>query len=307
MRPVGAVDAAMKRRGFFAAGLAGLALIFGVAAASAQDQPAAGQGEAASGGMLQYPLKEAPLLNWSFAGIFGRYDPAQLQRGFQVYREVCSACHGLKYVAFRTLAGPGGIGFSTEEVQALAASYDIADGPDENGDMFTRPGRPSDYFPSPFPNVQAAAAANGGAAPPDLSLMAKARSEERGPVWTVLDFFTQYEQGGPDYIHAILTGFGQDPPPGITIPPGGHYNPYFLNGPSIAMPPPLSDGAVTYSDGSPQTVDQYATDVATFLMWAAEPHLIERKRLGFQVIIFLAVFAALMYMTKRRVWAPIAH
>jgi len=173
--------------------------------------------------------------------------------------------------------------------------------------MFTRPGRPSDYFPSPFPNDQAAAAAIGGAVPPDLSLIAKARAASRGPVWTVIDFFTQYQQAGPDYIHALLTGYGEEPPPGLTIPAGVHFNPYFLSGPALAMPPPLSDGAVTYSDGSPETVDQYATDVSAFLMWAAEPHLVARKRLGFQVVVFLAVFATLMYLTKRRVWATVAH
>ena len=173
--------------------------------------------------------------------------------------------------------------------------------------MFTRPGRPSDHFPDPFPNVQAAAVANGGAAPPDLSLMAKARGASRGPVWTVIDFFTQYQEAGPNYIHALLTGYGQEPPHGLVIPDGVNYNPYFLGGPALAMPPPLSEGAVTYSDGSPETVDQYATDVSAFLMWAAEPHLVARKRLGFQVMVFLAVFATLMYLTKRRVWASVAH
>jgi ubiquinol-cytochrome c reductase cytochrome c1 subunit len=173
--------------------------------------------------------------------------------------------------------------------------------------MFTRPGRPSDRFPSPFPNAQAAAVANGGAAPPDLSLMAKARGVSRGPVWTVLDFFTQYQEAGPNYIHALLTGYGQEPPHGLTIPDGVHYNPYFLAGPALAMPPPLSDGAVTYADKSPETVDQYATDVSAFLMWAAEPHLVARKRLGFEVMVFLLVFGTLMYLTKRRVWASVAH
>jgi ubiquinol-cytochrome c reductase cytochrome c1 subunit len=293
--------------------IAGFALLgIGLSAAqvAAQEGEAVAQGEAVAEGhaeTLHFPLKKPPLLDWSFAGVFGNYDPAQLQRGFQVYREVCSLCHSLKYVAFRNLAEHGGLGYSEAQVAALAAEYEITDGPNEDGDMFTRPGRPSDRFPSPFANAQAAAAANGGAAPPDLSLMAKARGATRGPVWTVLDFFTQYQEAGPNYIHALLTGYDQEPPPGLTIPDGVYFNPYFLAGPAIAMPPPLSDGAVTYSDGSPETVDQYATDVAAFLMWTAEPHLVARKHLGFQVMIFLLVFATLMYLTKRRVWAAVAH
>jgi ubiquinol-cytochrome c reductase cytochrome c1 subunit len=256
---------------------------------------------------FEFPLKKPPLLSWSFAGIFGNYDQAQLQRGLQVYREVCSNCHSLKYIAFRNLAEPGGPGFSDAEVKALAAEYQITAGPNDQGDMFQRPGLPSDHFPSPFPNVEAAAAANGGAAPPDLSLMAKARAAERGPLWTVIDFFTQYQEAGPNYIHALLTGFGEQPPEGLVIPEGTYFNPYFLAGPSLKMPAPLSDGAVTYSDGSPETVDQYARDVAAFLMWAAEPHLVARKRVGFQVGIFLIVFAGLMYLTKKRVWSEVAH
>ena len=254
-----------------------------------------------------FPIKKPELLNWSFAGVFGRYDPAQLQRGLQVYREVCSSCHSLQYVAFRTLAGHNGLGYSEEQVKALAAEYQITAGPNDDGDMYERPGIPSDYFPSPFPNTQAAAAANGGAAPPDLSLMAKARAVARGPLWTVIDFFTQYQEAGPNYIHALLTGYGQEPPAGLEIPAGTHYNPYFLASASLAMPAPLSDGMVTYSDGSPETVDQYARDVAAFLMWTAEPHLVQRKRLGFQVGIFLIVFAGLMYLTKKRVWSNEAH
>jgi ubiquinol-cytochrome c reductase cytochrome c1 subunit len=284
-------------------GIAGLMAV-SLAAITTSAQEAghgAGQGETP-----HYPLKLPPLQSWSFAGFFGKYDRIQLQRGFQVYREVCSACHSLKMIAFRNLADEGGPQFSEAEVRALAADYQITDGPDSSGDMFERPGRPSDYFPSPFPNEQAAAAANGGAAPPDLSVMAKARGVGRGIQWTILDFFTQYQEGGPDYIHALLTGF-QDPPPGVEVPPGSHYNPYFVSGPTLAMPPPLSDGVVTYADGSPETVDQYARDVSAFLMWAAEPHLANRKRIGYQVFIFLIVFAGLMYFTKKKVWTAIAH
>src|SRR5262249_36387803 len=165
-------------------------------------------------------------------------------------------------------------------------TYKVTDGPNDQGEMFERPARSSDHLPSPFANDQAAAAANNGAAPPDLSLMAKARGAERGPIWTVIDFFSQYQEAGPDYIHALLTGF-QDPPAGLKIPENTPYNPYFLYAPSLAMPPPLQPGQVAYSDGTPTTVDQYARDVAAFLMWTAEPHLVERKRLGFQVFVFV--------------------
>jgi ubiquinol-cytochrome c reductase cytochrome c1 subunit len=286
--------------------LAGVAaLAFGLTAPGAMSQEEGGHGGDAEA-VMHFPIHKPPLLDWSFAGVFGTYDPAQLQRGFQVYREICAQCHGLKYVAFRNLAEHGGPGFTAEQVTALAAEYEITDGPNEQGEMFTRPGRPSDRFPSPFPNDQAAAAVY-GVAPPDLSLMAKARAASRGPVWTVLDFFTQYQEAGPNYIHALLTGYGEEPPATVSVPSGTYYNPYFLNGAVIAMPPPLADGDIEYSDGSPRTVDQYSKDVAAFLMWTAEPHLVARKHLGFQVGIFLLVFASLMYLTKRRVWAAVAH
>lgn len=261
---------------------------------------------AAPAGAAEYPLLKPSLERWSFAGPFGRFDAAQLQRGYQVYKEVCASCHAMSLVAFRNLGDHSGPHFSEAEVRALAAEYQITDGPDEFGDMFERPGIPADRFPSPFPNEQAAAAANGGAPPPDLSLMAKARAVGHGIHWTILDFFTQYQEGGPDYIHALLTGY-QDPPAGHEIAEGTHYNPYFIGGTSLAMAPPLSDNLVTYADGTPQTVDQYSRDVAAFLMWAAEPHLVERKRLGFMTIIFLVVFAGLMYLTKKKVWARVPH
>ena len=253
-----------------------------------------------------YPLKKPELQQWSFAGPFGKFDAAQLQRGYQVYKEVCSACHSMKYMFFRNLGEEGGPHFSEDQVKTLAAGFQVADGPNDAGDMFQRPGKPSDRFPSPFPNTEAAAAANGGAPPPDLSVMAKARGVERGIFWALIDFFTQYQEGGPDYIHALLTGF-QDAPAGVTVPDGTYYNPYFMNAASMHMPPPLSANAITYTDGTPQTVDQYARDVSTFLMWTAEPHLVERKRIGFEVFIFLVVFAGLMGLTKRRVWAKVAH
>ena len=246
-----------------------------------------------------------PRQKWSFAGPFGKYDPAQLQRGFKIYKEVCSACHSIQMLAFRNLADPGGPGYSTAQVAALASEYKIKDGPNDQGDMFERPGRPADYFPSPFPNEQAARAANGGAAPPDLSLITKARSYERGFPKFVFDFFTQFQEQGPNYVSAILQGFEDKVPAGVTIPEGSYYNKYFP-GHAIKMPKPLSDGQVTFDDGSPATVPQYAHDVTTFLMWAAEPHMEARKQLGFQVFVVLIIFAFMMYFTKKKVWAD-AH
>lgn len=251
-----------------------------------------------------FPIKEPKEMSWSFSGPFGTYDKAQLQRGLKVYKEVCSACHSMNLVAFRTLSE---LGYSEAQVKAFAAEYTIHDGPNDDGDMFDRPGKPSDYFPPPFANEQAAAASNGGAAPPDMSLLAKARGVERGFPRFVFDIFTQYQAGGPDYIHSLLTGYNEQPPAGMTIPEGTHYNPYFNAGVSLKMPPPLSDGQVTYDDGAPQTVDQYSQDVAAFLMWAAEPHLEDRKKTGFRVVIFLLLFAGLMYLTKRKVWSDVAH
>ena len=247
---------------------------------------------------------QPPREEWSFAGPFGRYDRAQLQRGFQVFREVCSSCHSAHLLAFRNLAQPGGPEFSEAQAKAVAESYQIQDGPNDAGDMFERPGRLSDHWPSPFPNEQAARAANGGAFPPDMSLIAKARTYERGFPWFLIDIFTQYQEQGPDYIVALLHGY-EDAPQGFTLPPGTNYNKYFP-GHAIGMPKPINDGQVTYDDGSPQTVDQYAKDVTAFLMWAAEPHMEARKRIGLQVLVFLVLLSGLLYFTKRKVWAA-AH
>jgi ubiquinol-cytochrome c reductase cytochrome c1 subunit len=247
-------------------------------------------------------MKKPVEQDWSFAGPFGTYDKAQLQRGLKVYTEVCAACHSMQLVAFRTLEA---LGYEEAQIKAFAANYEVEDGPDSQGDMFTRPGVPSDYFPSPFPNVEAAAASNNGAPPPDFSLIAKARSVERGFPTFVFDIFTQYAEGGPDYIHALLTGYDEPVPAGLEIPEGTHFNPYFVAGKSLAMANPLSDGQVTYDDGSPETVDQYARDIAAFLMWAAEPHLEDRKKTGFRVMIFLVLFAGLVYATKRKIWASV--
>jgi ubiquinol-cytochrome c reductase cytochrome b/c1 subunit len=246
-----------------------------------------------------------PSVNWSFAGPFGKFDHASMQRGLKVYKEVCSACHGLSFIAFRNLADPGGPGFSTAQAAALASEYKIKDGPNDQGEMFERPGRPADYFPSPFPNEQAARVANGGAYPPDLSLITKARSYERGFPRFIFDFFTQFQEQGPNYVSAILQGFEDKSPAGVTIPEGSYFNKYFP-GHAIKMPKPLSDGQVTFDDGSPATVAQYAHDVTTFLMWAAEPHMEARKRLGMQVFVFLILLTGLLYFTKKKVWAD-AH
>jgi len=246
-----------------------------------------------------------PRQHWSFAGPFGVYDQAQLQRGFKIYREVCSTCHSIKLLAFRNLADPGGPGFTEAQATAIASSFQVTDGPNDQGQMFQRPGGIADHFPPPFPNDQAARAALGGKLPPDMSDLAKARSHEWGFPKFVFDAFTMYQEDGPDYIHAILNGY-TDPPAGVAIPPGGQYNKYFPGG-AIGMPKPLTDGQVEYTDGTPTTVDQYGRDVAAFLMWAAEPTLDARHRLGFQVMVFLIIFTGLLYFTKKKVWHAVHH
>lgn len=249
-----------------------------------------------------------PELNWSFDGPFGQFDRAQLQRGFKVYREVCSACHALSLVRFRNLSQPGGPEFTEAQVRNLAAEYKIQDGPNEQGEMFERPGRAADAFPKPFPNEQAARAANNGAYPYDLSVMAKARNYERGFPLFLFDIITQYQEGGPDYLAAFLTGY-TDPPAehANDLQPGQNWNTYKA-GNIISMPNVLQDGVVTYPKGPdgqpsvPETAQQYAKDVTAFLVWAAEPHMEARKRLGFQVLIFLSLFAGLLYFTKKKIW-----
>ena len=259
----------------------------------------------------EHDTPNPPRQAWSFAGVFGTYDRAQLQRGFKVYREVCQACHLLR-IPFRTLAQNGGPQFSVGQVTALAAEYKVQDGPNDAGEMFERPARPADYIPWTYANENAAAAAMGGKAPPNLQLMAKARGFERGFPWFVFDMmpFLQYQEHGPDYIHALLTGYGEAPHD-VTVPAGGYYNKYYP-GHIIAMPQPLStDGQVEYPKGPdgkspvPETVDQYAKDISAFLMWAAEPNLEARKRTGFMVLIFLAVFASGMWYVKKKVWARV--
>jgi cytochrome c1 len=225
--------------------------------------------------------------SWSFTPPFGTYDDAQLQRGFEVYKQVCATCHSMRLLSYRNLGEPGGPEFSPKAVETLASQVQVTDGPNEKGEMFQRPARPSDRFRSPFANEQLARVANNGALPPDLSVIAKAR------------------EGGPDYIYAILTGY-RDPPQGFQLAPGMHYNQAFP-GHQIAMPPPLSDGVITYADGTKPTLDNYARDVSAYLMWAAEPKLEERHKTGARVMIFLLVFAVIMYLAKRTVWARLHH
>ena len=266
--------------------------------------------ESEEGPTQHFPIIKPKYADWTFGGPFGKYDPAQLQRGFQVYREVCSGCHSMNMVAFRTLAAETGPHFTEDEVRSLAAEYQIMDGPDSNGEMIERPGRPADYLPSPYPNEAAARAANGGAYPPDLSLIAKGRAVTRGFPNFIFDVFTQYQEMGPDYIYSLLTGY-QEPPAGVEVAEGQYYNPYYISGAALAMPPPLWDDQVTYAQNGdenpendvPQTVDQYARDVSAFLMWAAEPHMVERKSMGLVVMVFLIILAGLVYYTKKKVWA----
>jgi cytochrome c1 len=224
---------------------------------------------------------------WSFSGPFGTFDRGQIQRGFKVYQEVCSACHGLRQLYFRNLGEAGGPEFSEAEVKALAAEAEIKDGPNHEGEMFDRPGKPSDAFVSPFPNENAARAANNGAYPPDLSLMAKARV------------------GGPDYIYALMAGY-KDAPENMKISDGMNYNAVFP-GHQIAMASPLDDDAVEYSDGTKPTLDNYARDVSAFLMWAAEPKLEQRHKLGFRFMIYLLILSGLLYLAKRRIWSGLKH
>ncbi|WP_456306500.1 cytochrome c1 [Paracraurococcus ruber] len=243
----------------------------------------AGAGLAAPDARAAGEAIHLPDTRFSFEGIFGHFDRASAQRGFQVYKEVCSNCHSMRLLSYRNLRD---LGLSDAEVRAIAASYQVQDGPNDEGQMFERPARPSDRFRSPFANEKAARAANNGALPPDLSVIVKAR------------------EGGADYIHALLMGY-EDPPAGMTLMPGMNYNKYFA-GHQIAMAAPLSsEGQVEYADGTKATVDQMVTDVATFLAWAAEPELEQRKALGVKMVIFFTVLGGLAYAVKRKIWADV--
>ncbi len=247
-------------------------------------------------------------ISYSFEGPFGTFDRGQLQRGYLVYKEVCAACHSAHFLHFRNLADPGGPEFSEAQVKALAATFQVQDGPNDQGEMYERPGLPSDRFPSPFPNEAAARASNGGALPPDLSLITKARAGWSGSLATLYTTHLWKGVGGPEYVYSVLTGY-EEPPADLAAeaPEGKSYNPYFENGPWISMPPPLTDGGVTYADGVEATVDQQARDVSAFLAWAAEPKLEERKRAGFQVLIYMAILTVLLYLTKRMIWSRVEH
>ena len=221
--------------------------------------------------------------NWSFEGVFGTFDKASLQRGYQVYQEVCSGCHSVKHLSYRNLSEKGGPEFLPEEVKAIAAQFEVTDGPNEDGEMFTRPGRLSDKFISPFPNVKAAAAANGGAYPPDMSVLAKAR------------------KGGANYIYSLLMGY-EEAPAGYELDDGVYYNKY-MPGQKIKMAEPISDGIVEYADGTETSKAQIARDVTTFLVWAADPHLEARHKIGFKVFFYLIILLTLVYLSKQKVWS----
>lgn len=251
-------------------------------------------------------------IHWSFDGPFGFYDQEQLQRGYKVYREVCSSCHSMAMVAFRNLGDPGGPFWNPKYpnsndnpvVKTIAKDYQFPDVDSETGDAIKRPGTSADYFPSPFANEAAARASNGGALPPDMSLLAKAR------------------EGGADYIYSIVTGDRAEAPHGLTVPAGRYYDPYIAGdlgafwkgdrakvppGGFIAMPPPLVEGRVTFDDGTKATLNQESRDVAAFMQWAADPKLEERNRAGLGVMIFLILFAGLLYASYRGVWRGVGH
>jgi cytochrome c1 len=301
----------MKKASLALAALVAAGLALGLTARAQTPQPEA-QEEPEFVGKI--PERQS----WSFSGPFGIYDTAQLQRGYRIYKEVCATCHSMNNMRFRNLSDPGGPEFSEAQVEALAATFQIKDGPNAQGKMFERPGRPADAFPKPFDNEQIARRSFGGALPPDMSVLAKARSFERfnsfpGDVaYGIWNILTQYQTQGPDYISALLQGY-KDPPAGTKLDGAQSWNEVFTAGNGrIAMPAPLQDGQIQYPKGPdgkpvvPETVAQYSKDVAAFLMWVAEPKLDQRKQLGLEVMIFLLVGACLMYFVKKKVWAS-AH
>ena len=222
---------------------------------------------------------------WSFKGFFGKFDRAQLQRGYQVYTEVCSACHSVKYLSYRNLSQPGGPEFSEQQAKIIASQFEVTDGPNSDGEMFTRPAKLSDNFVGPYANEKAAKAANGGAYPPDMSVLAKAR------------------KGGASYIYSILLGY-DDPPPDVSLEDGVYYNTY-MSGNKIKMSNPLSENLVQYSDGTQATEEQMAKDVSTFLAWAAEPNLEQRHKMGFRAVLYLIIITILVYFSMKKIWSRI--
>ena len=230
-------------------------------------------------GEVKHPKKQ----NWAFDGIFGRFDMQSVQRGFKVYREVCATCHSLKRISFRNLTE---IGFSEGEAKTIAAEYQIVDGPNDDGEMFERSGKIFDYIPGPYKNDNMAKAANGGALPPDLSLIIKARHD------------------GANYVYSLLTGY-EDAPANVTVGLGLHYNPYFSGGQIRMTPPLIKEGQVSYQDGTNPTVDQMARDIVNFLQWAAEPEMQKRKSMGLKVVIFLSLMTAIFYIAMKQIWRDI--
>jgi len=224
-------------------------------------------------------------VDWTFKSFFGKFDRASLQRGYQVYNEVCSSCHSIKYLSYRNLSEKGGPEFSEEETKAIASNFEVIDGPDSTGEMFTRSARPSDKFVMPYANEEEAKSSNGGAYPPDMSVLVKAR------------------KGGADYIYSVLLGY-EDPPENIKLDDGVYYNKY-MYGNKIKMASPLSDDLVEYSDGTKATTEQMAKDVVNFLMWTAEPHLEQRHKFGFRVIIYLIIITVLVYFSMKKIWSRI--
>ena len=222
---------------------------------------------------------------WSFKGFFGTFDRASLQRGYQVYTEVCASCHSMKHLSYRNLSQPGGPEFSEEQVKIIASQFEVRDGPNDDGEMFDRPARPSDNFVSPYSNDKEATAANGGAYPPDMSVLVKAR------------------KGGADYIYSLLLGY-EEPPEGISLDDGVYYNKY-MAGNKIKMSNPLSEGIVEYADGTQATEEQMAKDITTFLSWAAEPHLEERHKIGFRAIVYLIIITILVYFSMKKIWSRV--
>jgi len=235
--------------------------------------------------ILAEEKKQLLTSDWSFKGYFGKFDRAALQRGYQVYAEVCASCHSMKYLSYRNLAEKGGPEFSEQQAKAIAANFEVIDGPNDDGDMFTRSAKLSDKFVQPYRNVKEAMASNGGAYPPDMSVLVKARS------------------GGADYVYSLLLGY-KDPPSGVTLDDGVYYNKY-MYGNNIKMPNPLMDGQVEYNDGTEATEQQMAKDVVTFLAWSAEPHLEARHKIGFRAIIYLIVITILVYFSMKKIWSRV--
>ncbi len=223
--------------------------------------------------------------DWTFKGLFGKFDRGSLQRGYQVYTEVCASCHSMKYLSYRNLMEKGGPEFSEEQAKAIAAQFEVLDGPNSDGEMFERPAKLSDKFVMPYPNEKAAQAANGGAYPPDMSVLAKAR------------------KGGVDYLYSVLLGY-EDPPMNIQLDDGVYYNKY-MYGNKIKMPKPLEDDLIQYNDGTSATEEQMAKDVVTFLMWSAEPHLETRHKMGFRAIIYLSILTILVYFSMKKIWSRV--